>query len=131
MYLPRTLNHVFQQALLSFPALLITGPRQSGKTIFLQHTMGSAAAYVSFDDPMMRAFALSDPNGFLDQYQAETVILDEIQYAPELLPYIKIRIDRNAEIYGNRKKLSIWVQIKASFCARSRRPITSTCSLRG
>jgi len=100
MYLPRALSNEFQQSLLSFPALLITGPRQSGKTTFLHHTMGNAAAYVSFDDPMSRDFALSDPNGFLDQYQGDPVILDEIQYVPELLPYIKIRIDRNPEIYG-------------------------------
>jgi len=40
---------------------------------------------------------LRDPNGFLDQYQGTAVILDEIQYVPDLLPYIKIRIDRNAD----------------------------------
>ncbi len=100
MYISRALNDVFRQALLSFPAVLITGPRQSGKTTFLQHVMGSACVYVSFDDPMSRDFALSDPNGFLDQFQGHPVILDEIQYAPELLPYIKIRIDRSPEAYG-------------------------------
>jgi len=100
MYLARRLNAAFKQALSAFPALLITGPRQSGKTTFLQHTMGSACAYVSFDDPMSRDFALNDPNGFLDQFDGEPVILDEIQHVPDLLPYIKIRIDRNPTAYG-------------------------------
>jgi len=100
MYLPRALNNLFRQALSSFPALLVTGPRQSGKTTFLQHTMGSACSYVSLDDPMSRDFALNDPNGFLDQFQDMPVILDEIQYAPELLPYIKMRIDRNPGTFG-------------------------------
>jgi len=100
MYLPRRLIFPFKQALSSFPALLITGPRQSGKTTFLQHTMGNACAYISFDDPMSRDFALSDPNGFLDQFDGEPVILDEIQHVPDLLPYIKIRIDRNPDVHG-------------------------------
>jgi len=100
MYLARRLNAAFKQALSAFPALLITGPRQSGKTTFLQHTMGSACAYVSFDDPMNRDFALSDPNGFLDQFEGDPVILDEIQHVPDLLPYIKIRIDRHPAAYG-------------------------------
>jgi len=100
MYLPRALQKTFQQALASFPALLITGPRQSGKTTFLKQSMNNAAHYISFDDPMSREFALTDPNGFLDQFHDEPVILDEIQYVPELLSYLKIRIDQHPESYG-------------------------------
>ena len=53
------------------------------------------AKYVSFDDPLNRSFAREDPNGFLEQYQENPIIIDEIQYVPDILQYLKIRIDRN------------------------------------
>ena len=65
MYQPRQLAPVLQQALSGFPAILITGPRQSGKTTFLKHEAGEQVDYVSFDDPLEREFALVDPTGFL------------------------------------------------------------------
>lgn len=94
MYLPRLLTTTLKQALKRFPAVLVTGPRQSGKTTFLLHEQGGTAEYVSFDDPLERNFAHADPNGFLDRFGDRPVILDEVQYAPELLPYLKMRIDR-------------------------------------
>lgn len=94
MYISRELTKTFQTCIRQFPAVLITGPRQSGKTTFLQHEMKNVA-YVTFDDPLNRDFALQDANGFLDQFDGEPVILDEIQYVPEILQYIKIRIDKN------------------------------------
>ena len=93
MYIPRKLKKTFQSALRHFPAVLITGPRQSGKTTFLKHETKDIS-YVTFDDPLNRDYALKDANGFLDQFKGNPVILDEIQYVPELLQYIKIRIDR-------------------------------------
>ncbi|NOZ69275.1 MAG: ATP-binding protein [Deferribacteres bacterium] len=95
MYVRRGLSPTFKKAVRQFPAVLVTGPRQAGKTTFLLHEMGSKADYVSFDDPMERKFALSDPNGFLDRFGKRPVILDEIQYVPEILSYLKIRIDRD------------------------------------
>ena len=94
MYLPRLLGESLRRVLEQFPSALITGPRQSGKTTFLLEEFGQDADYVSFDDPLERSFAVSDPNGFLDRFE-QRVILDEIQYVPELLPYLKIRIDRD------------------------------------
>jgi hypothetical protein len=94
MYIQRNLKKTFQACIRQFPAVLITGPRQSGKTTFLQHEMKNVG-YVTFDDPLNRDFALQDANGFLDQFNEKTVILDEIQYVPEILQYIKIRIDKN------------------------------------
>lgn len=94
MYVPRTLKKIFGTARRQFPSVLITGPRQSGKTTFLQHELPHAE-YVTFDDALSRSFALQDPNGFLDSLATHHVILDEIQYVPEILPYIKMRIDKD------------------------------------
>lgn len=100
MYLRRQLSNILQKAMEQFPAVLVTGPRQAGKTTLLQHEMGDAAGYVSFDDPVERSFALADPNGFLDRFGDRPVILDEIQYAPELLPSLKVRIDKDRQRNG-------------------------------
>jgi len=99
MYIPRLLSVTVDKALKQFPAVLVTGPRQSGKTTFLLQEFGGRN-YVSFDDPLERDFALSDPNGFLGRWGNEPVILDEIQYVPEILPYLKIRIDRDRKNFG-------------------------------
>ena len=71
--------------------MLVTGPRQSGKTTFLQEEFGERYAYLTFDDPLTREFATTDPNGFLAQATPRPLILDEIQYVPELLPYLKMQ----------------------------------------
>ena len=93
MYVPRKLAGPLRRALTDFPAVLVTGPRQSGKTTFLRAAAGQRAAYVSLDDPFERGFAVEDPNGFLDRFGERAVILDEIQQAPTLLPHLKLRID--------------------------------------
>jgi len=97
MYVTRGLAPILATALAQFPAVLVTGPRQSGKTTFLLHEFGEGARYLNLDDPQEREFARSDPNGFLDRFGEARVVLDEIQYAPELLPYLKIRIDRSRQ----------------------------------
>ena len=100
MYWKRELSELFTRAAASFPAVLITGPRQSGKTTFLKHQLGSDADYVTFDDPLERQFAREDPAGFLDRFTAKPVILDEIQYVPEIFSYLKIRIDNDRDNNG-------------------------------
>ncbi len=100
MYVPRLLRATFERACRAFPAVLVTGPRQSGKTTFLQQETGEDHAYVSFDDPLERAFAREDPNGLLDRFGSRSLVLDEIQYVPELLPYVKMRVDRNRRRMG-------------------------------
>jgi uncharacterized protein len=101
MYRPRQITSILHQALSSFPAVLLTGPRQSGKTTFLRHEAGSHVTYVTFDDPLQREFATSDPEGFLSHLTKQAVILDEIQYVPDLLPYIKMRIDQDPSRCGH------------------------------
>ncbi len=94
MYVPRELTTTFKKAIGQFPAVLVTGPRQSGKSTFVQHVL-EGTPYLTFDDPLNREFAEEDPNGFLDPYQGRAVILDEIQYVPSLFNYLKIHIDQN------------------------------------
>ncbi len=97
VYVPRALAPTLGMALAQFPSVLVTGPRQSGKTTFLLEEFGRGARYLNLDDPLEREFAQSDPNGFLDRFGEARMVLDEIQYAPELLPYLKIRIDRDRQ----------------------------------
>lgn len=100
MYLPRCLQAALHEALRHFPAVLVTGPRQSGKTTFLRQEAGEHFAYVSFDDPFERTFARDDPRGFLDRFGERPVILDEVQHAPELLSHVKLRIDADRDRRG-------------------------------
>lgn len=98
-YISRTLESSIKRATREFPAVVVTGPRQSGKTTMLRHLFGGERGYVSLELPDVREAALSDPRGFLKVYPPP-VILDEVQCAPELLPYIKERIDDARDVTG-------------------------------
>jgi len=91
-YIKRTLEPVLKKAASEFPAVVLTGPRQAGKTTLLQHLFGKRCRYVSLEQPDVRASAMEDPRGFLEMHPPP-VILDEVRYAPDLLPYIKEKID--------------------------------------
>jgi len=75
-----------------FPVLLLTGPRQVGKTTLLQHLCEDERTYVTLDDPNLRALAREDPGLFLQRFEPP-LLIDEIQYAPELLPHVKMSVD--------------------------------------
>ena len=94
MYLPRTIERFFIKAAGQFPVLLVSGARQVGKTTLLQHLRKEGRQYVTLDDPLILALAKEDPALFMQRFEPP-VIIDEIQYAPELLPYIKMAVDKD------------------------------------
>lgn len=84
----------------SYPVVTVTGPRQSGKTTLVRDTFGEHD-YVSLEDPDQRAYALSDPRGFLAQFSG-SVILDEAHQAPDLFSYIQGAVDEKDGGWGGR-----------------------------
>lgn len=93
MYTERTLENFLKTANKQFPVTLVTGPRQVGKTTILQHLGKDERAYVTLDDPTLATLAREEPALFLQRF-APPVLIDEIQYAPELLPHIKMAVDK-------------------------------------
>lgn len=91
-YIQRYLTNIIRKAMVSFPAVLVTGARQTGKTTLLRTEFGASHDYVSLERPDIRNRALADPVGFFARTPGP-LILDKIQYAPELLHYIKELID--------------------------------------
>ena len=94
MYIRRTLEDFIKKATKQFPVLLITGARQVGKTSLLQRLSVKSRTYVSLDDPIVLSLAQEDPALFMQRFPPP-VLIDEIQYAPQLLPYIKMTADKD------------------------------------
>ena len=97
--IPRSLAPILEGVARDFPAVILTGPRQSGKTTLLGELFGATHRVVSLEALDVRDSARSDPRGFLSSFPPP-VVYDEIQHAPFLLPYIKERIDSDRGAQG-------------------------------
>lgn len=94
MYIPRYIENVIQNVSKTFKVLYVSGPRQVGKTTtLLQMAKQHQRNYVTLDDIADRELAQNDPEFFLQKFKTP-LLIDEVQYAPQLFPYIKIRVDQ-------------------------------------
>ena len=98
MYIQRHLEQEVIKASQGYPVVMVTGPRQVGKTTMLKKLAGESRQVVSLDNPAVRLMAQNQPSLFLEQYKPP-ILIDEIQYAPELLSYIKVAVD-NSNLNG-------------------------------
>ncbi|MCL2221644.1 MAG: ATP-binding protein [Oscillospiraceae bacterium] len=108
MYIKRAIEDSVLRISQTFPVLLVTGPRQVGKTTLLKKLAEKSRKYVSLDDPDVRTLARKDPALFMQRY-TPPVTIDEIQYAPEILPYIKMSADSSG------KKGDFWLTGSQAF----------------
>jgi len=96
-YIARDIEKELLKISAQFPVTLLTGPRQTGKSTMLTRIFPQSR-YITFDDSSLRLSAKNDPAAFVENLNEQgsktPVIIDEIQYAPEILPFIKIQVDR-------------------------------------
>lgn len=111
MYIKRIIEDKINEISKEFPVLILTGSRQVGKSTVLRMIKPKAMNYVTLDDLDARSLAIKDPKYFLEFYKYP-LIIDEIQYAPKLLSYIKIVVDEesfNNLKNGRKNKCLFWL----------------------
>lgn len=96
MFIQRQISSKIEEAHNYYPIIVVTGPRQSGKSTLCRHLF-SGYQYVNLEHIATRAAALADPVGFIDGL-GEQVIIDEVQHAPELLSMIQVKVDENNKL---------------------------------
>ena len=109
-YINRTIENKIDEMNGAFPVILLTGARQVGKSTLLEYINNSSSEkinYVTLDNIIERSNAIEDPETFLRTHETP-LIIDEFQYAPNLLSYIKIHIDesRKNELFNNGKPVN-------------------------
>ena len=95
MAIKRHISILLKKRLKEYPIVVLTGPRQSGKTTLLKNEY-KQWRYVNLEDPDTQEYAIEDPRGFLQEYNNE-VIIDEAQRAPSLFSYLQVLVDKKAE----------------------------------
>jgi len=120
--LERTMTKVIQDFSRIFRVLLLTGQRQVGKTTLLDELVKKKRPYVTLDNPKLRKMAQNDPELFLSE-NPPPVLIDEVQYAPELFPYIKMYVDTHKNHKGafwltGSQKFSLMKGINESLAGR-------------
>ncbi len=122
-YLQCSLEPVLNRAAAEFPGVVLSEARQSGKTTLLQHLFGETHGYVSLKPPDVRAAAAADRRGFLALHPPPT-ILDKVQYAPDLLPYLEEvielrRQERGLFLLTSSQNLMLLAQVTESLAGRA------------
>lgn len=117
----REISSKIRQLALEFPGIVVTGARQVGKTTLLQELFPEHR-YVSLDLPSLAEMSNKNPDLFLQKYPPP-LIIDEVQYAPELFRYLKIWIDNHRELKGQliltgSQKFSLMKEISDSLAGR-------------
>ena len=108
-YINRTIEKDFDKMISTYPVIMVTGPRQVGKTTllnYIKYGMGKKINFVTLDNLAFRTQANEDPELFLRNFETP-LIIDEFQYAPDLLSYIKMKVDqaRIDEMFNNGEKI--------------------------
>ena len=121
MYYKRVIEKILSKAVQTFPAVVISGPRQSGKTTLLKNFV-KTGSFISLDDPNFRSLISENPLDYLNSLK-KPVVIDELQYMPELAQFIKILIDRdrtpgNWYITGS-QQFSVMKSISESLAGRA------------
>ena len=121
MMIPRTASGTLTELAQEYPVVVVTGPRQSGKTTLCKAIFADQP-YATLEDPDVRRFALEDARGFLAQYP-NGALLDEVQRAPELLSYLQGIVDRDPRpgrfILTGSQQLDVLAGVSQSLAGRA------------
>ena len=121
MYYTRQVSSQISKLQKGFPVISVTGPRQSGKTTFLQHHFVDYE-YFNLENPQTRELIASDPQQFFELHPKK-IIIDEVQRLPELLSYIQAHVDKKQEmgsiIISGSQNLLISEKISQSLAGRA------------
>ncbi len=121
IYIKRIAENTIMRLAKGFPVVVISGPRQSGKTSLVRH-MFADKQYVSLEDIDERSYAISDPKGFLARFP-DGAVFDEIQEAPQLLSYLQRIVDEDGRmelfILTGSQQLSLLAGVTQSLAGRA------------